>query len=541
MALPANILQSSERVMDYHRASRIEESTKPIAADLSARPPTGHLFDFVPKTPLSNQLLDVAAPVLTLLEQGLESIPESMHMPPQDLRTLSTWLHLAAGQRKRVEMPWGPAMVRAIPSADMAYPGEIYVAAFSIGGLPAGLHHYSVKEHALRHLRDGPETLALLRRGRPDLNFLATVPGALLVSSVYCRSSWLQGKRGYRQAVIDCGHLVESLHAVAMGLGISTVTRLRMTESSMRDLVGISEDTEYAQAESVQAMLVWADGSTTPSQLPAPANLSGISPIPRPSCEGVLGYGSILAVHKEVSATGIAIRDVRPPLTDLTPVPASVPMARLPVSGDAGGGKSLRQVMLDADFIEAFHQRAMSRGLIVRLARCAFRGGSFFPLKPEGPHTALVRPFWVMQDVTGQDPGIWWYDPVIDKWAQLNHGQYKHETGALTRHREEMFVHASAICVLVVNLKKLLTDGGPDLYRLALLEAGIAAERLNLAARSAGYGCRIFGDFCDEQWKNFLGLGSTGWDPLVVCALGGIGGLPGPQAAQSSDSLEFRD
>jgi SagB-type dehydrogenase family enzyme len=541
MALPRNILDAAERVLDFHRSTRLDESSARTAPDASKRPPTAHVFDYAAKVPLSNRLLDAPTPMLTLLEHGLESVPESLHAPPQDLRTLSSWLYLAAGQRKRIQMPWGDAMLRAVPSAEMSYPGEIYVAAFSIAGLAPGLYHYSVKEHALRHLRDAPETLYLLRRGRPDLQFLGTIPAVLLVSSVFCRSSWQHGRRGYRQAVIDCGHLVESLHVAAMGLGMSTVTRLRMTESSMRELIGLPEDADYAHAESVQAMLAWADGATVTPQIESPKPPVEVYGLPRPACEGVVGYGSVMRLHDDVTATGVAIREVRPPLTDLTPVPTTIPMTRLPLANELAAGRSCRIVMLDSQHVPAFHPRPISRELIVRLARSAFRGGTFFPLKPDGPHTALVRPFWVMQDVIGQDPGIWWYDPVIDKWAQLNHGQYKHETGPLTGDRESLLVGAAAVCVLVVNMKRLLTEAGPDLYRLAHLEAGIAAERLALAAASVGVGCRMIGDFYDEPWKNFLGLGTTGWEPLLLCALGGIPGQNPSAETETTGTLEFRD
>lgn len=541
MPLPREILEASERVMDYHRSSKLTERSKPIAPDLASRPGTSRVYDFAPHTPLPNKLLDVNASVLAVLERGLEAIPESQHSPPQNLRTLATWLHLSAGQRQRVQMPWGPAMLRATPSADMAYPCEIYVAALAIEGLAPGLYHYSLREHALRQLRDGAETLSLLRRGRPDLQFLATVPAAVLVSTVFCRSSWLQGRRGYRQALIDAGHTVANLHAVANGIGMSTHARLRMTDGPMRELIGIPDDADYATSEAVHAMVIWADGANAP--MPAsPPPAGELATIPRPATgECVQTYGSILAVHHDVVSTGVAIREVRPPLTDMSPVPSSVRMERLAEANKHVASRSLRAVLLTPRFVEAFAPRPMSRDQLVRLSRASMRGGTYFPLKPEGTHVALVRPFWLIHDVTGQEPGIWWYDPLNDKWAQLNHGHYKHEMGALSSQRD-LLRDASAICVLVSNLKRLLTDAGPDLYRLANLEAGIVAQRINLAASSMDQACRIFGDFYDDAVKTFLGLGATGWEPLALCAVGGAPGVrPAGEISEGGQSLELRD
>lgn len=539
MALPREILEASERAMDYHRSSKLTERSKPITPDLKSRPETSRVYDFAPKTPLSNKLIDVGVSVLSVLEKGLDAIPESQHNPSQDVRTLATWLHLSAGQRQRVQMPWGPAMLRATPSADMAYPCELYVAAFAIEGLVPGLYHYSLREHALRQLRDGAETLALLRRGRPDLQFLATVPAAVLVTSVFCRSSWLQGRRGYRQALVDAGHAVANLHAVAMGLGMSTHARLRMTDGPMRELIGVPDDADYANAEAVQALVVWADGAATP--MPASPPPAGDLPsIPRPAgAECPQTYGSILAVHDDVVSTGVAIRDVRPPLTDLSPVPGTVRMERLAVANSQLGSRSLRSVLLTPRYVERFAPRPISRDQLVRISRASMRGGTYFPLKPEGAHVALVRPFWLIHEVTGQEPGIWWYDPCNDKWAQLNRGQYKHEMGAICPHRD-LLRDAGAVCVLVSNLKRLLTDAGPDLYRLANVEAGIVAQRINLAATSMDLACRIVGEFYDDAVKTFLGLGATGWEPLTLCAVGGAPDVT-PAPGDSGRSLELRD
>ena len=43
---------------------------------------------------------------------------------------------------------------------------------------------------------EGVDTLAQIKRGRPDLEFIKRAPAALLVSTTFCRSSWLYGTRG---------------------------------------------------------------------------------------------------------------------------------------------------------------------------------------------------------------------------------------------------------------------------------------------------------------------------------------------------------
>ena len=261
--MPQDILESAGRVWEYHLASKLTEQSPPSpAAPASA----GRVFDYLPKVALSPKLLDLPTATMTILTKGVDALPESLQAPPQDVRTLSTWLYMAAGQRNG-----GPAR-----------PGEVYVAAFAVDGVPPGLYHFSAGEFALRRLREGPETLALLRRGRPDLNFLATAPAALLVSTVLARGIAQQGRRGYRAALLDAGHLVADCVAAATGLGMRTMTRLRMSDASTRELIGLPDDADASTAEGVQAMVVWADPASRPMPPAAPPD-GPLATLPRPA------------------------------------------------------------------------------------------------------------------------------------------------------------------------------------------------------------------------------------------------------------------
>ena len=99
---------------------------------------------------------------------------------------------------------------------------------------------FSAREYALRKLRDGYETLSVLKRGRPDLEFLKTTPGAILISTIFARSTWRYGLRGYRNALRDAGQLMENFAITGNALGIQTMTRMRLTESTSRELIGVA-------------------------------------------------------------------------------------------------------------------------------------------------------------------------------------------------------------------------------------------------------------------------------------------------------------
>ena len=117
------------------------------------------------------------------------------------------------------------------------------------------------------------------------------------------------------------------------------------------------------------------------------------------------------------------------------------------------------------------------------------------------------------------DRGIWYYHPPADTWSILNAGQYRRQVKYIAGDREA-FGEGSAVCIMIANLHVLMTQGGPDAYRLAHLEAGLVTQRLYLAATSLNLACVASQDFYDEECRTFLGLVKTGWEVLSLIAIG---------------------
>ena len=91
---------------------------------------------------------------------------------------------------------------------------------------------------------------------------------------------------------------------------------------------------------------------------------------------------------------------------------------------------------------------------------------------------------------------------------------------AYLAYEQPFAANASAIVFLFANLNYLMNTGGPDLYRLAHLEAGMVAQRLYVAANSFGMGGTSTGEFYDDEVRKFLGLARTGWEPIDCVAIG---------------------
>ena len=520
--LPRDVLERAERVLEYHRASKhTYESIRRLApqTELSGQPKSYSTFPGLPRQSLPTGLLDLPVAALSLMREGLGALPDSYIRPPQDLKTLATWLFMGYGIN--VERRFGiyKYRLRTCPSGSALFPCEIYVAAFGIEGLDPGLYSFNPREFALTKLREGGATLSQIKRGRPELGFLKNVPAALLVSTIYWRSAWKYRLRGFRIALQDAGHLVANLVAAANGLGIQTMARLKMNDNTMRELIGIAQEPDFGSFEPVQAMVVWADDALHPLVKEAEGR-AAMTPIARaPLSTTCVPYGSVMATHYDCVAPGVPIREIRPPFTELSPLPAEHPLQEVPITEPLTGGPSLRQALLGRRSSREFIHHGIPRNRFLAMNQAAFRTGTFIPLHPDGPHPGLVRPFWIIHDVTGITPGIWYYHAPADRWALLKRGDFRDQSRYMCCEQPRCG-NSSALCVMVANLPLLMQGAGPDVYRLAHLEAGIAGQRLALAGAACGIGSCGVGSFYDDEVRQFLGLLQTGWEPIYCVAVG---------------------
>jgi SagB-type dehydrogenase family enzyme len=524
MELPRHILDRVERLYSYHQRSKIMAMGSRFAppAEAEYRPASYRVFQNAPKVALPTTLLDAPSGTLALLNAGQDAVPDSLRAPPQDLKTLASWLYYAGGEVKRVNgktTTW----TRTFAEADANFPFEIYVAIFGLHDAEPGLYHFCPREFALRRLRRGLATLMQIKKGRPDLEFIKTLPAAILIAGSYWRAVYRQGRRGYRTMLLDAGQMVQNLVMAGAGLGVQTITRLSMNDSTMRELIGCPLDEPLGTAECVLSMVAWADRAAEPLAVPPGSGAEVLPPIARPELSVKVledeGATEPLFVHHDCVAPGVAVRELRPPLTELSPLPPTFPAENVRLHTDARPGLPVRQAMLERRAVTRFAREHLARQDLLEVNHGAFRGGSFFPMFPDGPHVATVRPFWIIQEVAGFDAGIWYYHPPTDRWSVLHRGAYRREAKYIAGDREA-FGESAAVCIMMANLHALMTQGLPDAYRLAHLEAGIAAQRLYLGATALKLAAISCADFYDDDVRAFLGLGKTGWEPLFLVAIG---------------------
>ncbi|ELY81958.1 SagB/ThcOx family dehydrogenase [Natrinema gari] len=170
-----------------------------------------------------------------------------------DARTLAAILYFAFGETGKLQTEHqGPKLRKPVPSGGARHPTEGYVAVFEAADLPAGIYHYSVREHALERLPidTDPE--------KPLLWGIDSDPAALIgCTSVVERSMWrYREPRTYRVLLHDLGHVLETLRITARAAGLTTMAGFKFDDEYLEDCFGV----DHAE----EPLLAYAALSTDP-------------------------------------------------------------------------------------------------------------------------------------------------------------------------------------------------------------------------------------------------------------------------------------
>jgi len=115
---------------------------------------------------------------------------------------------------------------RAAPSGGALYPMDIYavVGENCVKGLKSGVYHYDPNGHAVSLVSEGDLRNKVASAALSQI-WIATAPLNILITAEYYRITGKYGKRGFRYAIIEAGHIGQNilLQSEAMGLGAGVV------------------------------------------------------------------------------------------------------------------------------------------------------------------------------------------------------------------------------------------------------------------------------------------------------------------------------
>jgi hypothetical protein len=145
---------------------------------------------------------------------------------------LSRLLHLSAGVVRTSRRLNRLYLYRAAGSAGARFPLELYVAVPPGERLPAGVHWYHPRQHALVQVGPPPK---------------GGVP-ALIVTGVPWRTGWRYRERGYRHIYWDAGTLLAHVFAAADSGGFPARLHTRFPDEAVAALVGADRVHEFPVA-----------------------------------------------------------------------------------------------------------------------------------------------------------------------------------------------------------------------------------------------------------------------------------------------------
>ncbi len=127
---------------------------------------------------------------------------------------------------------------RPVPSGGGCYPLELYLIVRDVESVPAGIQHYSVRQHVLEELGPAPQPTAVasLFLGQP---WLAKAPVIVVMTAVASRLLYRYGDRGYRYLLVEAGHVGQNLALVATASGFGSLSLGGFFDDDMSRMLGL--------------------------------------------------------------------------------------------------------------------------------------------------------------------------------------------------------------------------------------------------------------------------------------------------------------
>lgn len=416
------------------------------------------------------------------------------------LAGLARLLFFADGVVRRRELDALTLHFRAAPSAGALYPVEAYVVCGELDDLPAGVYHFDPVTFALQPLRDG-DWRGWLGEAADD-GELAAAPVTVALTGVPWRTTWKYAERGYRHLFWDAGAVAANLVEASAAVSLPTRVVTGFVDAAVTDLLAVADDQAPAQGGEMPLALlpVGAAGDEPPPATQPPPLALDVEPLSREA----VGQPHLWRTHHagDLDSAG-AVSAWRDQLAGVDAEPTAKP-GLPPLDGEP-----LDEVIL-------------RRGSTRRFAHTSV------------PHDKLWWPLAVAtRDVAGDvaaerhtHVGAYAAVHAVD---DTDAGAYRRDDGELTRIGDASRDRTAELCLgqplggdaaytafLTADIERLVAAAGDRAYRAAQLEAGVAAERLQLAAFAAGVGASGI-TFFDDEVRGFLG--AQGW-PMMAVAVG---------------------
>ena len=302
------------------------------------------------------------------------------------------------------------------------YEVELYLVCGDLGGLEAGVYHFSPGDFGLRKLRGGDYRGVLVEAtaGEPAI---AHAPLIIVCTCIYWRNAWKYQARTYRHFGWDNGTVLANLLAVATALGLPANVVCGFADAEVNRLLDVDSQREVAFS-----LVPLGYVSTTPPHHPEVSALGlAIAPLSRSEVD----YPLMREMHAASSLH--ATDDVRrwrggTPLTRFPP-PARQVLELQPFADAEMPHDPIEQVILRRGSTRKFARAPISLAQLSTMLDRATRGVPADFLDPPG--SQLNDLYLIVHAVEGLDPGAYVFHRERGVLERLKLGIFRSENGHL--------------------------------------------------------------------------------------------------------------
>ena len=459
-------------------------------------------------TPLALDIQPLGVPALSSFST---SFMASREMQIPDGGTVARLLFFSAGITKRINYPHGGEMLfRAAACTGALYHIELYVICGDLPRLAAGVYHFDPKGLALVRLREGDHRSALVSASGNE-PAIAHAPLILVYTDVFWRNACKYQAREYRHAFWDSGTILSHTLAVASAHKLPARIIAGFVDRSVNDLLGLDTEKEVALAlvpigysPEKTAAISAAGPPLSLETLPISGHEIDFPPIRE------MHMASTLSNEEDV----IAWRGRTPQLATLAP--AGQLVALQPFDEQEMSQDPLEQVIIRRGSARRFARESITFQQLSTILVRSLQGIPADFLQALGP--TLNHVYLIINAVEGLEPGAYVLDQDGHALERLKGGTFRGEAGQLAL-GQDLAADASVNIFFLTDLELVLQKFGNRGYRVAQLEASIAAGRIYMAAyaqRLAATGLTFYDDAVTE----FFSPNATGKSVMFLITIG---------------------
>ncbi|SCL31156.1 SagB-type dehydrogenase domain-containing protein [Micromonospora rhizosphaerae] len=389
-----------------------------------------------------------------------------------DLDLLARLLYFSAGVIRTTAGTGDPLWFRAAPSAGNLHPLEVYVVAGDVAGLDSGLYHFAPDVFGLEALAEGDSRAALAEAVADGA--AAASPLSLVITGMPWRTAWKYGERGWRHVYWDSGTLLANLLAVAEGHRLPVEVRLGFVDVAVCRLLGIDGVAEFP----VAAITLGRPTAPTPAGPAGPTRPSFAAtdlsppPVAFPLTTRVQQAGELTTAEEVVAWRARTVAGLSRSSESADP-PATA------------GSEPIEALILRRGSTRRMRRQAAPAELLKWALAVATR---HVPVDAVPAGTSLLTHEVGVHAVRGMDPGLY---HRADRGLRLDRAAPEAEVRRLSEHLcldQPLGGDSAYTDFACADPNRVLTGYGDRGYRVAQLEAGVAAGRLQLAAFALGCG-----------------------------------------------------